>query len=223
MKKNLGLLMLLALVASGCSGEEVSSESGSEATQSQSTSDNLTGGVEVPIIEEESLFIMDTNQDNKLEAGVDDTKTTLEDADFAIDVTTYDSTGDGKIDDESETKEDYTTVVKVKNDSEKDYAIQKFKIYYQSAKDETVEVVVKETGGVDSEKFQYDGHGYLKYTDEDSYNEFVLPAGEELKFVSTQTINVAYEGAKPVLVSFIAVAEGEDPIYIEYKPIVEAT
>lgn len=223
MKKILLVTILLTtLTGCGASTEEKTSEvSEASSTEASSFEENVTGGTEVQSLSTSEMVITDTNEDGILDPVEDDTVDSLADSGFEYSVKVFDTDGDGVVSDENDANEMYTTVINLKNTSGRDIEVSDFQLYLQSADDdEPIEMTYIDSGDMDSSKFvlgESDGNyvGYIKYIDDETYDQFTFPKDTELTIVTTQSVSVAVDSIEPAELSFIALNEDGISYYVE--------
>lgn len=223
MKKILLVTILLTtLTGCGASTEEKTSEvSEASSTEASSFEENVTGGTEVQSLSTSEMVITDTNEDGILDPVEDDTVDSLADSGFEYSVKVFDTDGDGVVSDENDANEMYTTVINLKNTSGRDIEVSDFQLYLQSADDdEPIEMTYIDSGDMDSSKFVLGGSdsnyvGYIKYIDDETYDQFTFPKDTELTIVTTQSVSVAVDSIEPAELSFIALNEDGISYYVE--------
>ncbi len=217
------LSSLAVLTLTGCGAntdENTDTESKTEevATTESEFNENVTGGTEVAALDADELMITDTDGDNILDPAADETEQSIENSGFEYTVKVFDTDGDGVVSDENDQKEKFTTVIKLKNTSGHDIEVNDLQIYLQSAEDETINLEYIDTQSMDESKFVVGAEhyeDYIQYKDEETYDTFTFPAGEELTFVTTQEVTVATSDINPAKLMFTATKEDGTAYYVE--------
>lgn len=224
MKKILLSLVLLTTLT-GCGNDtssEVESSSQTEETveaTSGNYEENMTGGTEVAPLAENDLVITDTDGDNILDATKDETEDILDNTGFEYTVKVFDTDGDGAVSDEDDTNEQFTTVINLKNVSGNDIEMSDLQFYLQSSdEDEPIEMTYIDTGDMDTDKFilgEEHYENYIRYVDEETYDQFTFPKDNEITIVLTSTVSVAIDDIEPAELSFVALNSDGVSYYVE--------
>lgn len=220
----LSLVLLTTLTGCGNDTSNEMEETGSDTTQTETTStgsyeENMTGGTEVAPLAENNLVITDTDGDNILDATKDDTEDTLDNTGFEYTVKVFDTDGDGAVSDEDDTNEQFTTVINLKNVSGRDIEMSDLQFYLQSSdEDEPIEITYIDTGDMDTDKFILGAEhyeNYIRYVDEETYDQFTFPKDNEITIVLTSTVTVTIDDIEPAELSFVALDSEGVSYYVE--------
>ncbi len=216
--KRIALAIVLIGTLTGCTNQLATTESEAGVETTADYKQNFTGGIEVPALATYDMMIIDSNQDNMLDENKDEVVDSIADSGFDYSVQVFDTDGDGLVSDELG-NEPFTTVINLKNTSGRDIEVSDFQIYLQSSdEEEPITIAYSDTGDMDKSKFilgEEHYENYIRYVDEETYDQFTFPKDDQITIVLTSTVSIARDEIEPAELSFIASDENGISYYVE--------